>query len=204
MEILGDETELYGRPGTLAQIEPDGIDKANLEISLSEDVSAHEGEGHLKMRRWDHHATDDVALEGGALPIQGDWFELEDGVQVRFDMAGTYHVGDYWVIPARTRQGTVLWPWDEVGRFGIEHHYCTLALARRQGGSWTDVKDCRPLFRPLTEIRGGTCCVTVEPDGDVQQAIDSVIGAGGGCVASGCAPACTRSRVRYGSETRMT
>lgn len=187
VEILGDETELHGRPGTLAQIEPDGIDKANLEITLSDDVSAHKGEGHLKMRRWDHHATDDVALQGAALPIQGDWFELEDGVRVRFDMAGTYHSGDYWVIPARTRQGTVLWPQEdggpaELGRFGIEHHYCTLALARRQGGSWTEVHECRPLFRPLTDIRGGACCVTVEAGDDVQQAIDSVIGAGGGCV----------------------
>ena len=134
VEVSGDETELYGRHGTLGQIEPDGIDRADLEITLSEDVSLHQGEAHLKLRRWDHHATDEVALQDGALPIQGNWFELEDGVQVRFDDAATYHVGDYWVIPARTpakvrccgrRKAasrwngvvlaftiiTVLWPW---------------------------------------------------------------------------------------------
>ncbi len=187
VEVLGDETELYSRHGTLGQIMPDGIDKANLEITLSEDVSLHQSETHLKLRRWDHHATDDVALQDGALPIQGDWFELEDGVQIRFDESATYHVGDYWVIPARTREGTVLWPKEgdipvERRRLGIQHNYCTLALVRRVDGVWTEVRDCRNLFPPLTEIGDGACCIRVMPGEDIQQAIDTVIGAGGGCV----------------------
>ncbi len=187
VEVLGDETELFGRHGTLGQIEPNGIDRADREITLSEDVSAHSGESHLKVRRWDHRATDTVALQDGALPIQGDWFELEDGVEVRFDMAANYNVGDYWVIPARTREGNVQWP-EEGGlpadrrRLGIQHHYSTLALVRRFGNAWTEVEDCRDLFPPLTEVDDGCCCVRVEPGDDIQQAIDTVIGAGGGCV----------------------
>ncbi|MEL7045193.1 MAG: DUF6519 domain-containing protein [Pseudomonadota bacterium] len=187
VEVLGDETELFGRHGALGQIEPNGIDRADREITLSEDVSVHGGESHLKVRRWDHQATDTVALQDGALPIQGDWFELEDGVEVRFDTTANYNVGDYWVIPARTREGDVQWPQEgglpaDRRRLGIQHHYSTLALVRRFGGVWTEVEDCRDLFPPLTEVDDGCCCVRVEPGEDIQQAIDTVVGAGGGCV----------------------
>lgn len=189
VEVLGDETELYGRPGTLAQIVPDGIDRADLEVELDRDVSAHAGESYLKLRRWDHQATADLALVDGALPIPAGPFELEDGVIVEFQAGGTYHVGDYWVIPARTREGTVLWPQEgtpPAARLllphGIRHHYCTLALVRRSGEAWTEVRDCRPLFPPLTRVGEGCCCVAVEPGEDIQQALDTVVAAGGGCV----------------------
>jgi hypothetical protein len=190
VEIGGDATELHGRRGTLAQIVPDGIDRADLEVELDRDVSAHDGEAHLKMRRWDHQETDDLALIDGALPIPAGEFELEDGVLVEFAPGGTYHVGDYWMIPARTREGTVLWPREGMAAlplplspFGIQHHYCTLALVRRTGGVWTEPRDCRPLFPPLTEVGDGGCCLTVEPGDDLQQALDTVVAAGGGCVA---------------------
>lgn len=187
VEISADHTELKGQHGTLAKIKPDGIDKATLEINLSEDVSAYNGGSNLKMRRWDHHATGDVALQDGALPIQADPFELEDGVLVSFDTDAAYNVGDYWLIPARSREGDILWPrtgatYLPQARLGIHHHYCTLALLRREGGVWTERRDCRPLFPPLTEVSAGGCCVRVLPGEDIQQAIDTVIGRGGGCI----------------------
>ena len=189
VEVLGDETELNGRPGTLSAISADGIDRARLEITLDEDVSAHSGEAHPKMRRWDHHATDALALVDGALPLPDDAFELEDGVIIEFDPDGEYNVGDYWLIPARTRTGDVLWPREGTPPEpvallprGITHHYCTLALLRRSGGAWVDTRDCRPLFPPLTEVDGGGCCVTVEPGEDIQQSVDQVVAAGGGCI----------------------
>ncbi len=186
VEVSGDETELHGQPGTLAKIVPDGIDEAKLQITLSADVSAHAGEGHLKVRRWDMGVA-----AAGALPLQST-VELEDGVRIGFDLGATYHTGDYWVIPARTRLGTVLWPEAEAGgsppaprslrRFGIEHHYCTLALVRRKDSKWTQSRDCRPSFPPLTEIDRGCCCVTVEPGESVRDAVATVVAAGGGCV----------------------
>lgn len=190
VEVLGESTELNGWHGTLARVVPDGIDHTDLRVTLSRSVTEHAGVARLKMRRWDHRETDDVPLVDGAIPIQTDWFELEDGVQIRFDPNGEYRVGDYWLIPARTREGTVLWPGvgDSAGPaalpcHGIHHHYCTLALARRSGGAWTEVRDCRPIFHPLTDLdRAGGCCVTVEPGEDIQRAIDDVIEAGGGCV----------------------
>jgi hypothetical protein len=190
VEVLGDETELYGRPGTLAQVVPNGIDAADLEIELDRDVSAHASEGHLKVRRWDHQPTDDLALIDGALPVPAGAFELEDGVVVEFEPGGTYHVGDYWLIPARTRTGDIEWPNTgtppaavSLPPRGIQHHYCTLALVRRSGGTWVDGRDCRPLFTPLTAVGTGGCCVHVEPGDDVQQAVDTVMAAGGGCIA---------------------
>jgi hypothetical protein len=184
VEVLGDETELHGRTGTLTQVATDGVDEADLEVTLNADVSAHADEGHLKVRRWD---------SDGALAITGDWIELEDGVQVRFDPDATYHTGDYWTIPARTREGTVLWPREgeppadvpaALPPQGIVHHVATLGVATFSGEGWTAVRDCRPTFPPLTEVDGGgCCCVEVRPGEDVQQAIDTVVAAGGGRVA---------------------
>jgi len=189
VEIAGDESELHGHRGTLARIVPNGIDRADLEITLDRDVSHHAGETYLKLRRWDQQATADVALAGGAVPIQADWYELEDGVQVRFDTSGVYHAGDYWLIPARTSEGGILWPTvgepaepAELARFGIEHHFCTLALARLENGLWVDRRDCRRLFPPLVDVGRRGCCVVVHPGQDVQQAVDTVLAAGGGCV----------------------
>ncbi len=174
VEVLGDQTELYGVTGTLAKVT--GVDPATLVITLDADVSAHASEGHLKMRRWDLGADD-----AGALPLAGE-VELEDGVKVGFDLGKTYHTGDWWVIPARTREGKVLWPKGKsLPRFGIEHHYCTLAMVRREGGKWTEEHDCRPTFPPLTEVGGG-CCVVVKAGDSVRDAVEAVAAAGGGCV----------------------
>lgn len=189
VEVLGDATELHGRPGTLTTIVPDGIDRTRLEVTLADSVAAHAGEGRLKLRRWDHRATPELALVDGALPLPSGPFELEDGVVVEFDPTGTYNVGDYWLIPARTRGGNVLWPTEgdppapmALLPRGIRHHYCTLALLRRSGGAWVEVRDCRRRFPPLTELEGGGCCVTVAPGDDIQQAVDTVVAEGGGCV----------------------
>ena len=81
------------------------------------------------LRRWDFtpgeahfpkHASGfaPAASDGGLLvvsPSKGEasdkkeWLELEDGIQIRFE-PGTYQVGDYWLIPARTSSADVVWP----------------------------------------------------------------------------------------------
>ncbi|MET9846902.1 DUF6519 domain-containing protein [Streptomyces ossamyceticus] len=115
------------------------------------------------VRRWD---------SPGAVPITGDWIELEDGVQVQFepDPDAFHRTGDYWLIPARTAAlsltdldsdlaGNVEWPRGKDGdpifqsRDGIEHHTAAIALLDRVGGLWTRVYDCRALFAPLAEAR---------------------------------------------------
>ena len=101
-----------------------------------------------KVRRWD----------GAQAPV-ASWFELEDGVQIKFE-AGEYHVGDTRLIPARTATADVEWPRDTANppnpipqlRAGIEHHTCKLAIVSRSADGFTIVQDCRELFPPLTEL----------------------------------------------------
>lgn len=79
---------------------------------------------HPLLRRWDHAAS---------AVSEGEWLDLEDGVQVWFEPGGTYVGGDYWVIPARTLTADVEWPTDGVGTplltppAGVAVHYAPLA-----------------------------------------------------------------------------
>lgn len=169
VEIVGDKTELMGKPGTLAQIKTSGINEKTRELTLSKDVSVHKDEKNPKVRRWDQKEIEgeDVQLKNGAVEIKkvDEWIKLEDGVQVKFS-AGTYKTGDYWLIPARTADGHVEWPvvidnsndgGDKkipipLPPHGIKHHFCKLALLEFDGSEWTKVTDCRQLFPPVTEL----------------------------------------------------
>jgi len=97
------------------------------------------------VRRWD-----------GVGQIGSGWVELEDGVQICFESPeDTHRTGDYWQIPARSLTATVEWPLDEGGPIfqppaGIIHHYAPLAELSI-GQTW-QIRDCRPVFGPLTEL----------------------------------------------------
>ena len=101
-----------------------------------------------KVRRWDGVLED---------PALNHWLELEDGVKIQLE-PGQYHVGDYWLIPARTATADVEWPRDATGDpiprppAGIEHHYCRLAVLNRDGNGQFTAVDCRKLFPPLTGV----------------------------------------------------
>lgn len=198
VEVLGEETELSGKPGTLARI----VDGPNLEqvidgkermfaITLSKDVSGYKSEGNPKVRRWDHGEKNSNELADGAIPIRiGQWIELEDGVQISFQ-PGTYYTGDYWVFAARTATGKVE-ALDQAPPRGIEHHYCKLALVtwiKEDENFAADILPCIKVFPPLTELPKGAanCCTVTVGDGvasvgdysDIQKAIDSLPPAGG-------------------------
>jgi hypothetical protein len=192
VEVLGDKTELDGKPGTMAQVasELEGTNLAKGIVVLKVDLSKHQNEKHLKIRRWDQQETSSTSLVKGAIPItEGIYQPLENGVEVCFTAGGIYHTGDYWTIPARTIIRDVLWPKEADGQTpqslpkeGIEHHYCALALIIFKDGIWSDPHDCRHIFPPLTEIESGGCCITVHEGESVQQAVDTTIAAGGGCI----------------------
>jgi DNA-binding beta-propeller fold protein YncE len=118
VEILGDETELKGLPGTLAAIAPDGIDEAGRILTLDRDVSVHAGEQHARVRRWDQKSE--------TVAVTTDLLTLEDGVQIQFG-GREMITGDYWTFAARTATGRT----DELVKAppqGIAHYYCRLAL----------------------------------------------------------------------------
>ena len=170
VEVIGDESELAGVPGTLAQIV--GIDEANRELTLSKNVAAHAAETHPKVRRWDQ-PSDAITIGPGP-------FILEDGLQIEF--SGTdFLTGDYWTFPARTATGQIEFPTTPQPSEGITHFYCALAIVtwHVSGGDVTaDIVLCPPKFPPLTEQRACCCCtVTVGTGGDfatIAEALASV------------------------------
>lgn len=145
IELSDDVRALTSRPGELVQVEKQGD---ALNITSASPPTAAEFTGQIVARRWD---------SGDALPVTaGSFVELEDGVEVEFG-AGTYRSGDYWLVPARSLTGKVLWPRVAgVAQFeaphGVEHRYCPLALFDLSGGAWTRHSDCRRIFPPLTEL----------------------------------------------------
>jgi hypothetical protein len=160
VEVLDDNNELTFTSGALVQILD--IDTDDLIITLSANVSGLDINRHPKVRRWDSGDAQVVRVPG----TNNGFIPLEEGVEVKF-AAGSYHVGDYWLIPARTilgnptltETGGIDWPLDSGGNpiaqpaEGIRHHYCRLAVITGTGSpvtlSW---EDCRPLFPPATEL----------------------------------------------------
>lgn len=143
VEVLDDDTELSGQPGTLAQITD--VDEADRIITLSKSVSGYGVDRHAKVRRWDQPSD--------AITVQATTFELENGISVQFS-GNDFRTGDYWVFAARTITGSV----EELTQAppqGIQHHYCRLALItwRVDDGDFVAlIRDCRPKFPPLTEL----------------------------------------------------
>lgn len=158
---LADRTrELAGTPGTFVTVER--VDEDGLHLAV-DPPDRDDFDAHALVRRWDDR-TGPRTVER---PADDDgWLDLEDGVQIRFAETGTYAVGDYWLIPARTATADVDWPRHAddtpIARRpdGVARHRCVLALVRRDGDT-LDVTDCRPLLPPLTDLRAGD--VTVHP-----------------------------------------
>lgn len=206
VELVDDNYTLRGEVQPLLQVEK--LNENSLVVTLRSapaDNTGQNADRHPLLRRWDHgHVEWDqghverVSLSDGAIPLskaEGTWFPLEDGVEICFEPGGHYQPGDYWTIPARTAIndtiGDVLWPCDgDEPRFetrhGTEHHYCALGVLTATRRTWK-VDDCRQIFSPLTEVKGGGCCVDVRPGEDIRQAIATVLAAGGGrvCLCAG-------------------
>jgi hypothetical protein len=183
VELIDDKTlfEAYaaGSPNPLSQI--DDIDEASLELTMTHPVPVDGTARGLKLRRWDMPDTTD---QPHGVPMTTADFALGSGVSIRFD-AGTYHSGDYWLIPARTTR-QIEWPGAEDGHpaplppQGVHHHYAKLAIVDREGGELARRDDCRKPFAALTDLCAVDICFDNEicefPTSvrNVQQAIDEL------------------------------
>lgn len=121
---------------------------------------------HPLLRRWDQEdqpaRSDGVTMgKDGTLAVvettegTDGWIELEDGVAIQFQKGGTYHSGDYWLIPARTATGDVEWPRKgdvpyASGPAGVIYHYAPLGLVHDWDQS--KVEDLRTEFRRMSDL----------------------------------------------------
>lgn len=186
VEVQDDDSLLQNRATPLLQVQ--SLDPTKLTAILSGtadlDVVKNANQNlakHPLVRRWDHRAGDpaegglQIASDGAAYIIEGTWLTLEDGVQIQFQppmssakqqqiVVNQYVTSDYWLIPARTATGDVIWP-QEAGLDGqgnatlvpiakppdgIEHHYAPLAVITvNNSGEVTDPQSCQKTFHAI-------------------------------------------------------
>jgi hypothetical protein len=165
VELVNDDVSLLGILNPLWKVT--AVDHDELTITLQGQDSSGIGkqgtDKHAYVRRWDS-----AGLVNVDEPQTNDgWIDLEDGVQVHFDITTTYNSGDYWLIPARTATGDVEWPHllnadgteqlDAQGNpipeaelpRGVEHLYAPLAIINAAGGTLFFYQELRKKFGPL-------------------------------------------------------
>jgi Family of unknown function (DUF6519)/FHA domain len=114
VEYVDDTWAPVGEPETLMQVAAISAARRQVTLRDGEHRARHfDAALHPLLRRWDQTRDSDGAEYG--IPIRDAhrerWFEVEDGVQIRFEAHGArYERGDYWLIPARTATAGVLWP----------------------------------------------------------------------------------------------
>jgi hypothetical protein len=161
VELVNDFSELNtdgtlrGQLTTIVDVNP-GKNAIRLADAATDTTLAR----HPRLRRWDmvtKGPPDNVTVTTSGIAMQpGVEVPLEDGISVTFSN-GTYHDGDYWLIPARTSIGDIEWPRDgttprALPPAGVRHHYCRLGYVQRSGQKLVLLTDCRDKFPPLTEL----------------------------------------------------
>jgi hypothetical protein len=147
VELIDDTWAPRGNPPPLVAVQ--AIDRAELIVTFSGEVTI-DMSRHPYLRRWDQTA-DSPAGQDGIPIVEGSWLDLEDGVQIRFSASGAeYQRGDYWLIPARTATGALLWPADDgkpraVPPDGPARYLVPLAVV----GDKKTTEDMRTLFTHL-------------------------------------------------------
>ena len=149
VELTSAVEQHRGQPGTLVRLTK--VDGVRLTVDAATPAPARPGDDdHPIVRRWDHREPGkDAKGEGfrdGAIElVENHDYSLEAGIKIAFPgpTAGdsrpiAYSPGDYWLIPARSALGDILWPQiaGKTGkdRFaprepdGPEHAFAPLAL----------------------------------------------------------------------------
>lgn len=188
VELIDEYNVLRGVPGPLYQVSapPDPIamtvtlTPAKSKDSYAQGIGASQGQ---LLRLWNYRgsrvrnpkAGEAELADDGALKVkENTWFELENGIQIQFQPskhpllpgAMPYRTGDYWLIPARTITGNLIWPqqppWQPPSSsttpspalllpHGVRHHYAPLAFINPDG-IVVDNASLQYLFRSLVEL----------------------------------------------------
>lgn len=155
VEFYDDTHELLGQPGPLVPvIRTEGnVVTVDLTKLIGHALDQAMFPSNPRVRRWDGVAE----IKPAAIASATGWEELaQDGIELKF-APGSYRIGDYWLIPARTATAAIEWP-KEAGKpaflspAGVLRAFARLALLEFKAGAWTMKSDCRPLFPSLTEL----------------------------------------------------
>lgn len=172
VEVIDDDYQLGNRADPLLRVEQ--VIAGSSQVILSAEPTSRVGRDpsrHPYLRRWDQKEQKiadpkKAGLEpDGTVAIrEGDgdtgWLLLEDGIHVQFSSASPhqhYRTGDYWLIPARTATGNVVWPQAKgkptaLPPRGVQHHYAPLAILEFQSGRLVVTGQCRMSFSVPTVL----------------------------------------------------
>ena len=157
VELTSSSDELTNQPGTFSRVSKVEGGALFLDPAPTWDKNTLQ-----KIRQWDQSAVGDTVLKDGAVVgVEDQWFDLEDGIQVRFEPKHDYFSGDYWLIPARVATGQIEWPQDAsgdpalLGPRGIRHHFAPLAMLAWDGRSLRELDngDCRCIIPELRDCQ---------------------------------------------------
>lgn len=163
VEVLDDDRVLRSQAFPLWQVDSVSRDRAQVTLKRTHSNldSIGSGSKNAILRRWDHKESisqgngGTVLFEGAAIIREGEWLDMDNGIQIWFQDDGDYHTGDYWLIPARVETGSIEWPQragapDAIQPHGIEHHYAPLSLISVDSNGNVSIKrDCRCTFGPI-------------------------------------------------------
>ena len=178
VEISYEDTVLSGAAGSLVRVTGVDLDTLTISFEAGSLTSPVDASRHAVLRRWDHGHRKTATAPGkdakeGRPIIANDlaltlteriWLTIEDGISVFFEAATQseqqhYRTGDYWLIPARTAIGDVLWPRSTDGPLaqephGVEHHYAPLAIVTVDGDNGAVKISSEPArrFKSLVEL----------------------------------------------------
>ncbi|HEX8565097.1 MAG TPA: DUF6519 domain-containing protein [Pyrinomonadaceae bacterium] len=168
VEIVDDNYTLNNSAGKLLKVTVIDRDEMSVTVDGTTEILADaNSKNHALLRRWDQKPgnSDDrdlvLGADNAANIIEGtgnnNWLTLEDGIRIQFvkteegsSVMSSYHTGDYWLIPARTATGDIIWEQEENGNpkaqppNGIEHHYAPLGVIDNG-----DLTDCRRKLNPI-------------------------------------------------------
>jgi len=143
VEIVSDDTDLSGKPGTFGQIRT--IDESERIVCLPAEAEKHKTENNVRMRRWDGGSPQ--IIEVG----EGKSFALENGILVEFSGDG-FQAGDYWTFRARALTGEIDVCENPRLPEGIEHRFYDLAVMSLSNGRFSLKKDLRHIHLSLTQM----------------------------------------------------
>ncbi|SFS14319.1 hypothetical protein SAMN05216570_3062 [Dyella sp. OK004] len=141
VELVDDDYTLAQRASPLLQVIAIDIAQRLVTLAVPKNVTAYavsnDPKKHPLLRRWDQ--SQGLDAQGCVSLVEGEFIDLEDGVQIRFEPGGIYATGDYWLIPARVAgNGTLDWPQAADGSAAAVtsrgmHHQAVLGIFGAQG-----------------------------------------------------------------------